>query len=85
MPALAVSEDTQADIFIAARTGELQELKEAVQQIQPEALIQVVNEYTKATPLHYAAANGHVGKSLSEVFDFVGKKTIVKFGSNLYF
>lgn len=62
MPSIAVSDDIQADIFAAARTGEIEDLKKAVEEIQPEALIQVVNEYTKATPLHYAAANGHQGK-----------------------
>lgn len=61
MPSVTVSEDVQADIFAAARQGDLEDLKKAVEEIQPAALLEVVNEFTKATPLHYAAANGHDG------------------------
>ncbi|VVT43716.1 uncharacterized protein SAPINGB_P000113 [Magnusiomyces paraingens] len=56
---MALTEDVQLEIFAAARAGDLDELKTLVDGLEPSDLLKVVNEYTQATPLHYAAANGH--------------------------
>lgn len=59
---LELTEDIQIDIFASARSGELEDLKKIVDELDSVDLLKVVNEYTKATPLHYASANGHDGK-----------------------
>lgn len=65
-----LSEDLQIDIFAAARAGDLDDLKQLVDDLNPLDLLKIVNEYTKATPLHYAAANGHEGKLLGAVYTY---------------
>lgn len=57
---MTISEDSQIEILSASRSGDLEELKTLVEALtDPKDLLEVSNEYSKASPLHYASANGH--------------------------
>ncbi|KAG5355734.1 Ankyrin repeat-containing protein [Yarrowia sp. B02] len=57
-----LTEDQIDDVMFDARGGELENIETFFKaQDKPlEALKQVKDQYTESTPLHYAAANGHI-------------------------
>lgn len=57
-----LTEDQIDDVMFDARAGELENIETFFKaQDKPlEALTEVKDQYTESTPLHYAAANGHI-------------------------
>ena len=57
-----LTEDQIDDVMFDARGGELENIEKFFKaQDKPlEALKEVKDQYTESTPLHYAAANGHI-------------------------
>ncbi|KAG5367936.1 Ankyrin repeat-containing protein [Yarrowia sp. C11] len=57
-----LTEDQIDDVMFDARGGELEDIEKffSAQEKPLEALKEVKDQYTESTPLHYAAANGHI-------------------------
>ncbi|ESW97120.1 hypothetical protein KL918_000730 [Ogataea parapolymorpha] len=55
-----LSQEEMDDIIYEARAGDLDSLKEIFEKhVDPQTLLTIKDEYTLATPIHMAAANGH--------------------------
>lgn len=67
-----LTEEQIDDIMFDARGGELESIQEffKAQEKPTETLKSIKDQYTESTPLHYAAANGHIDvvKFLLELF-----------------
>ncbi len=72
---IALTEDNIDDILFFARTGQLEEFRTCIHEISrvkestPEDVIAAsVEETSRNSPLHMAAANGQLGKKLMRAF-----------------
>lgn len=54
------SQDQIDDILFAARSGDVQAVEQFFKDHGVESFITVKNEFSQSTPLHMAAANGHL-------------------------
>ncbi|KAG7831813.1 hypothetical protein KL919_000772 [Ogataea angusta] len=55
-----LSQEDMDDIIYEARVGDLDSLKEIFEKfVDPQTLMNIKDEYTLATPIHMAAANGY--------------------------
>jgi GT2 family glycosyltransferase len=68
-----LDEDSIDDILYLARTNEAQELDEFLstlsaqtKQSKAELIAAAVDPHSKNGPIHYAAANGHIGTALRD-------------------
>lgn len=61
-----LSQEEMDAVIYDARSGDLQNLKEIFDEISPSLLMNIKDDITQSTPIHMAAANGHL-----EVLDYL--------------